>query len=49
VVVSYSNSGAACEVALGESWRVRPDTRLLTDLGSWLAPENVQVLYAATG
>jgi len=45
VVVSYENAKAVCEVALGESWRVRPDGRLLSELGSWLAPENVQVIY----
>jgi DNA polymerase-3 subunit alpha len=47
VVVSYQNGVGACEVVLGEAWRVRPDTRLLADLGDWLAPENVQVLYAS--
>jgi DNA polymerase-3 subunit alpha len=47
VVVSYSNSKAMCEVALGEAWRVRPDSRLIADLGAWLAPENVQLVYAA--
>lgn len=45
VVVAYRNSQAACEVALGEAWRVRPDSRLLADLGAWLAPENVQLVY----
>jgi len=45
VVVFYENAKAVCEVALGESWRVRPDGRLLSELGSWLAPENVQVIY----
>src|SRR5262249_9038271 len=47
VVVTYSNTKAVCEVALGEGWRVRPDGRLLAELGAWLAPENVQLLYAA--
>jgi DNA polymerase III subunit alpha len=47
VVVSYTNLSAMCEVALGEAWRVRPEERLIQDLGSWLAPENVEVLYAA--
>ena len=47
VVVSYENAKAACEVALGEAWKVRPDGRLLSELGAWLAPENVQVVYAA--
>ncbi|MGE5640757.1 MAG: OB-fold nucleic acid binding domain-containing protein, partial [Clostridia bacterium] len=46
VVVSYQNSQAGCDVALGESWRVRPDPRLISDLGAWLTPANVQVLYS---
>jgi DNA polymerase-3 subunit alpha len=46
VVVSYENARAACEVALGEAWRVRPDGRLLSELGAWLEPESVQVVYA---
>jgi DNA polymerase-3 subunit alpha len=47
VVVAYRNATAACEVTLGDSWRVRPDTRLLAELGAWLAPENVQLQYGA--
>jgi DNA polymerase-3 subunit alpha len=47
VVISYRNSGAACEVALGDAWRVRPDSRLIAELGAWLAPENVQIVYGA--
>jgi DNA polymerase-3 subunit alpha len=47
VVVAYRNAGAACDVALGEAWRVRPDSRLIADLGAWLAPENVQLVYGA--
>jgi DNA polymerase-3 subunit alpha len=45
VVVAYRNSMAACEVALGDAWRVRPDSRLIAELGAWLAPENVQLVY----
>jgi len=45
VVVAYSGAQAACEVALGEAWRVRPDSRLIAELGAWLAPENVQLIY----
>ena len=48
VVVSYSNSEAMCEVTLGDAWRVRPDTRLISELGAWLAPENVEVVYSST-
>ena len=45
VVVAYRNAEAACDVALGDAWRVRPDSRLIADLGAWLAPENVQLVY----
>ena len=45
VVVEYQNGAAACKVALGEAWRVRPDDRLLSELAAWLTPENVQVVY----
>ncbi len=47
VVISYSNSKAACELALGDAWRVRPDTQLIAELGAWLAPENVEVVYGS--
>ena len=47
VLVLYENGKAVCQVALGDSWRVRPDSRLLAELGEWLEPENVQVVYAA--
>jgi DNA polymerase-3 subunit alpha len=47
VVVAYRNATAGCDVALGEAWRVRPDSRLLAELGAWLAPENVQLVYGA--
>jgi DNA polymerase-3 subunit alpha len=47
VVVAYRNASAACDVALGEAWRVRPDSRLIAELGAWLAPENVQLVYGA--
>jgi DNA polymerase-3 subunit alpha len=45
VVVSYGNGQAACEVVLGEGWRVRPDGKLISDLGAWLAPENVELVF----
>jgi DNA polymerase-3 subunit alpha len=47
VLVLYENGKALCQVALGDAWRVRPDSRLLAELGAWLAPENVQVVYSA--
>ena len=46
VLVHYENAGASCDVALGESWRVRPDELLLGELAAWLSPEAVQFQYA---
>jgi DNA polymerase-3 subunit alpha len=46
VSVHYENGAAACEVALGDAWRVRPDGQLLEHLGAWLTPENVRVDYS---
>ncbi len=48
VVVSYGNGKAACEVVLGDAWRVRPDGKLIDELGAWLAPQNVQLVYGAS-
>ncbi|HET7197291.1 MAG TPA: DNA polymerase III subunit alpha, partial [Burkholderiales bacterium] len=48
VVVAYRNAQAACDVALGDAWRVRPDSRLIAELGAWLAPENVELVYGTT-
>jgi len=45
VLVHYENGQASCDVALGETWRVRPDARLIGELAAWLAPENVRVVY----
>ena len=45
VLVEYENAGAACEVALGDSWRVRPDERLLGELAEWLSADAVQFQY----
>jgi hypothetical protein len=47
VVVSYGNGKGACEVVLGENWRVRPDNKLISDLGAWLTPENVELVIGA--
>jgi DNA polymerase-3 subunit alpha len=47
VLVEYENGKAVCSVALGESWRVRPDTQLISELGAWLAPENVELVYGS--
>jgi DNA polymerase-3 subunit alpha len=47
VLVAYENGSANCEVVLGDSWRVRPDHQLIADLGAWLTPESVEVVYGA--
>jgi DNA polymerase-3 subunit alpha len=47
VVVSYGNGTGACEIALGESWRVRPDSKLISDLGEWLTPDNVELVFGS--
>jgi DNA polymerase-3 subunit alpha len=46
VLVEYRANGTACEVALGDAWKVRPDERLLESLAEWLTPDNVKVVYA---
>ena len=45
VLVHCESAGASCDVALGEAWRVRPDERLIGELGAWLSPENVRFNY----
>jgi DNA polymerase III subunit alpha len=45
--VSYGNGKGACEVVLGENWRVRPDSKLISDLGDWLTPENVEMVFGS--
>ena len=40
------NGQVASDVVLGEAWRVRADGRLIAELGDWLAPQNVQLMYA---
>lgn len=49
VTVHYENEVAGCDIVLGEAWRVRPDERLLASLSAWLQPQNVRVIYSATG
>jgi DNA polymerase-3 subunit alpha len=45
VCVAYTSAKAQAEFDLGEDWKVRPDDALMSELGSWLEPENVQVVY----
>jgi DNA polymerase-3 subunit alpha len=45
VSIAYTNGDAAAEFDLGEDWKVRPDDNLMSELGKWLEPKNVQVVY----
>jgi DNA polymerase-3 subunit alpha len=45
VFVRYQKAGTECEIALGDTWRVRPDERLISELSAWLAPDNVQLIF----
>ncbi len=45
VRISYHNGEAACEIALGEAWRVDLHDSLLAGLSAWLAQANVRVEY----
>jgi DNA polymerase-3 subunit alpha len=46
VAVAYHNQDAACEITLGDEWRVDPRDELLESLAAWLEPGNVRVVYA---
>ncbi len=46
VQLVYQNKGAACEIDLGDSWRVNLHDDLINSLAEWLQPENVQVVYS---
>jgi DNA polymerase-3 subunit alpha len=45
VCVAYASSRAQADFDLGDEWKIRPDDTLIADLGSWLEPENVRVIY----
>ncbi len=45
VSVVYANRGAACEISLGEEWRVNLHDDLIRSLSEWLGPENVKIVY----
>ncbi len=45
VRIAYRNAGAACELELGEGWRVQLHDNLLKNLKERLREENVQVVY----
>jgi DNA polymerase-3 subunit alpha len=48
VSLRYSNAAAACEIELGQAWRVRLSDNLLGGLRHMLEPDNVRVIYANT-
>jgi DNA polymerase-3 subunit alpha len=45
VRIVYYNNAAACEIELGEAWRVSLQDELIETLNGWLTPENVQIVY----
>jgi DNA polymerase III subunit alpha len=45
VQVVYYNQAAACEIELGDAWRVNLHDELIETLHGWLKPENVQIVY----
>jgi hypothetical protein len=46
ITIRYANERIGGELELPEAWRVNPDDTLIERLRDWLAPENVQVVYA---
>ncbi|SER67737.1 DNA polymerase-3 subunit alpha [Nitrosomonas sp. Nm51] len=45
VALVYHNQKAACEIVLGEGWRVNLDDQLLHTLNRHLKAENVEIVY----
>ena len=45
VSIAYTNGIATAEFDLGEDWKIRPDDSLISELGKWLEPKNVQIVY----
>jgi len=45
VSIAYTNGNAAAEFDLGDDWKIRPDDNLMLELGKWLEPKNVQIIY----
>ena len=44
-MIQYRNASAECQLKLGDSLRVRLDDALLDALGTWLQPDNVEIVY----
>jgi DNA polymerase-3 subunit alpha len=45
VSIVYANRSAACEINLGDAWRVHPHDELIRSLSDWLEPQNVEIVY----
>jgi len=45
VEIHYHNGSARCAVRLGDSWRIRPDEALLSELRHWLSDASVELRY----
>jgi DNA polymerase-3 subunit alpha len=48
VSVVYSNRDAACEIDLGDAWRISLHEDLIHSLHEWVSPENVRIVYNET-
>jgi DNA polymerase-3 subunit alpha len=48
VQIVYYNKAAACEIELGDAWRVNLHDELIETLHGWLNPENVQIVYQSS-
>jgi DNA polymerase III subunit alpha len=47
VSVVYTNGNAEAEIQLGETWRVKIEEDLIVNLGKWLEPNSVEIVYEA--
>lgn len=45
VSIVYANRSAACEINLGDAWRVHLHDELIRSLSDWLEPQNVEIIY----
>ncbi len=46
VSIVYQNHRVACEIELGDSWRVNLNANLLQSLAAWLSADNVKIVYS---
>lgn len=45
VSVVYTNGNAEAEIELGEAWKVKLDDDLMSTLGQWIEPKNIEIVY----